>query len=562
MLGMGFYQCIRRIGVPRRMAAIGGCVVVVTFGMMTGFSVSAIRAILMFLIQMIAILVGRTYDMVTAIAVASVWILMEQPLYLKHAGFLFSFGCVLGISLLSPVLTDIACHTSSNSFLLKKFLEGLSMTVVTLPMYFCFFYQIPIYAMFLNFLILPLMSILMAAGILLLIFSYVFPGLCICFSWLIVGILQVYEKAGTVAQQLPHHYWTPGQPAHWQVALYVLVLICIAAFGRTKKRAQRKRYGRFRGIPVIWCWLLVGIAVVIISTHFPSPVQITFLDVGQGDCIFVRSKSKEMYLVDGGSSSVSEIARYRILPFLKSQGVAELRAIFVTHPDEDHCNGITEILKQGTLEGIHIQNLVLPDIAAEVQNDGYKELVQLAREQQIPVTYLHRGQSLLPAQWSLRSQQSQQLQQSRQSQKVHAEHLQIQCLHPAENTSILNPNEYSMVLQLQYQNLTVLLTGDVEGTGESALMEEIRQQKQEEFRILKVAHHGSKNSTSDEFLERLSPQLAIISCGENNRYGHPHEETLKRLENAGATWLCTKDCGAITVTVDNRGKIRVKGYIN
>lgn len=562
MLGMGFYQCIRRIGVPRRMAAIGSCVVVVMFGMMTGFSVSAIRAILMFLIQMLAILVGRTYDMVTAIAVAAVWILLEQPLYLKHTGFLFSFGCVLGISLLSPVLTDISSHTFSRSFLLKKILEGLSMTVVTLPMYLYFFYQLPIYAMFLNFLILPLMSILMAAGILLLAFSYVFPGLCIYFSWLIVGILKVYERAGTVAQQLPHHYWTPGKPEHWQVALYVLALICIAAFGRTKKRAQRKLYGRFRGIPVIWCWLLVGIAVVIISIRFPSPVQITFLDVGQGDCIFVRSGSKEMYLVDGGSSSVSGIARYRILPFLKSQGAAELRAIFVTHPDEDHCNGITEILKQGTLEGIHIQNLVLPDIAAQAQNDGYKELVQLAREQQIPVTYLHRGQSLSSAQWSLRSQQPQQSQQSQQSQKVLAGQLRIQCLHPAENTLTMNPNEYSMVLQLQYQNLTVLLTGDVEGTGESALIKEIGQQKQEEFRILKVAHHGSKNSTSDEFLELLSPQLAIISCGENNRYGHPHEETLKRLENAGATWLCTKDYGAITVTADKEGRIQVKGYIN
>ena len=556
MLGMGFYQCIRRIGVPRRMAAIGGCVVVVTFGMMTGFSVSAIRAILMFLIQMIAILVGRTYDMVTAIAVASVWILVEQPLYLKHAGFLFSFGCVLGISLLSPVLTDIAGHTSSNSFLLKKFLEGLSMTVVTLPMYFCFFYQIPIYAMFLNFLILPLMSILMAAGILLLIFSYVFPGLCICFSWLIVGILQVYEKAGIVAQQLPHHYWTPGQPAHWQVALYLLILICVAAFGQTRKRVRRQvqkqvqlreqkqeQLCRARGIPVLWCWLLIGLAVVIISVRFPPSAQITFLDVGQGDCIFVRSGREEMYLVDGGSSSVSEVARYRILPFLKSQGASRLQAIFVTHPDEDHCNGITEILKQGTLEGICIQNLVLPDIAEEVQNDGYRELVQLAREQQIPVTFLHSGQDISFTKGAPDG------------------HLRLQCLHPEENATTMNSNEYSIVLQLQYQHLSVLLTGDVEDTGESAVMEQISGRGQEEFRILKVAHHGSKNSTSNEFLERLSPQLAIISCGKNNRYGHPHEETLKRLENAGARWLCTKDCGAITVTVDKKGKIQVKGYI-
>lgn len=591
MLGMGFFKCARRLGVPRKASATGACMVVLLFGMMTGFSVSAIRAVLMFLLQMIAILVGRTYDMITAIAVASVLILLEQPLYLYHTGFLFSFGCVLGISLVSPVLTNISDKKfaenlpikslfnkslSIKSSLVKGVLSGASMMAVTLPVYLYFFYQVPVYSMLLNFIVLPLMNILMAAGIFLLILSFVFPPLCNVLSWLIMGILEIYENAAKCAEQFPMHYWTPGKPELWQVLFYVAILILIAALGRNQRRSRRKakkQTGKFVGIPVIGCWGLLALAIVEISIRVPPSFQVTFLDVGQGDCIFVRNGKHASYLIDGGSSSFSQVGKYRILPFLKYQGASELQAVFVTHPDEDHCNGIMELLEQGKLEGIQIRNLVLPDISEAAKSEGYYDLVNLAGQYEIPVTYLHRGQKISSAQGF-------HLQQSASDRQ-----LQIQCLHPAEDYFTENSNEYSMVLQLQYGGLSLLLTGDVEGQGETELQEYLnagqdaamlsesldegkRNDRTDNFsgstnqyyKILKVAHHGSKNSTSDKFLEILSPQLAIISCGKDNRYGHPHEETLQRLEDSDTEWLCTKDYGAITVTIDKKGEICVQGY--
>ena len=645
MIGMGLYQLLRRAGLKIRLSAILASMVIVLYGMMTGFAVSAIRAIAMFLLQMLAQILGRTYDRITALAVAAVLVLVEQPLYLFHSGFQFSFLCVLGISLILPVLGNVRKG--------KKLFEGIALMAVTLPVYLGVFYQIPVYSMFLNFIVLPMMSILMGAGIVMILAAFLCTPLGIPAAWLITGILMVYERLGLFTEQLPYHYWTPGCPAKWQLAVYVAILIIIAALGRTKRKAvlyQRdcihkdcihrrggcakgilqgdmrrhevlqyegsqyegsqhgipnKRIRRIAchggkwisayGIPVGICWGLLLLGVVILAWRFRPELQVTFLDVGQGDCIFLQTENGDSYLTDGGSSSVSKVGKYRMIPFLKYQGASQIKAVFVSHADSDHCNGIAELLEQAELEGIRVENLVLTDLADECRSEGYEELVELAGQNGITVQFLHEGQQLQDGE------------------------LLFQCLHPSKGYRAEDLNETSMVLLVTYREFSMLLTGDVQGAGEEHLTQElqdwrepgvtqmqdvirisgeeesmeeqsiederieeqsiederIEEQIEEkrpqnkmganhaetELTVLKVAHHGSKNSTSEEFLKAANPMLAIISCGEGNRYGHPHEETLERLEKADVPWFCTKDYGAITVTVDGKSHVKVRGYI-
>ena len=645
MIGMGLYQLLRRAGLKIRLSAILASMVIVLYGMMTGFAVSAIRAIAMFLLQMLAQILGRTYDRITALAVAAVLVLVEQPLYLFHSGFQFSFLCVLGISLILPVLGNVRKG--------KKLFEGIALMAVTLPVYLGVFYQIPVYSMFLNFIVLPMMSILMGAGIAMILAAFLCTPLGIPAAWLITGILMVYERLGLFTEQLPYHYWTPGCPAKWQLAVYVAILIIIAALGRTKRKAvlyQRdcihkdcihrrggcakgilqedmrrhevlqyegsqyegsqheipnKRIRRIAchggkwistyGIPVGICWGFLLLGVVILTWRFRPELQVTFLDVGQGDCIFLQTENGDSYLTDGGSSSVSKVGKYRMIPFLKYQGASQIKAVFVSHADSDHCNGIAELLEQAELEGIRVENLVLTDLADECRSEGYEELVELAGQNGITVQFLHEGQQLQDGE------------------------LLFQCLHPSKGYRAEDLNETSMVLLVTYREFSMLLTGDVQGAGEEHLTQElqdwrepgvtqmqdvirisgeeesmeeesiederieeqsienerIEEQIEEkrsqnkmganhaetELTVLKVAHHGSKNSTSEEFLKAANPMLAIISCGDGNRYGHPHEETLERLENADVPWFCTKDYGAITVTVDGKSHVKVRGYI-
>ena len=675
MIGMGLYQLLRRAGLKIRLSAILASMVIVLYGMMTGFAVSAIRAIAMFLLQMLAQILGRTYDRITALAVAAVLVLVEQPLYLFHSGFQFSFLCVLGISLILPVLGNVRKG--------KKLFEGIALMAVTLPVYLGVFYQIPVYSMFLNFIVLPMMSILMGAGIVMILAAFLCTPLGIPAAWLITGILMVYERLGLFTEQLPYHYWTPGCPAKWQLAVYVAILIIIAALGRTKRKAvlyQRdcihkdcihrrggcakgilqgdmrrhevlqyemsqyegsqhgmaqhnipryevsqyeipqyersqheipnKRIRRIAchggkwistyGIPVGICWGFLLLGVVILTWRFRPELQVTFLDVGQGDCIFLQTENGDSYLTDGGSSSVSKVGKYRMIPFLKYQGASQIKAVFVSHADSDHCNGIAELLEQAELEGIRVENLVLTDLADECCSEGYEELVELAGQNGITVQFLHEGQQLQDGE------------------------LLFQCLYPSKGYRAEDLNETSMVLLVTYREFSMLLTGDVQGAGEEHLTQElqdwrepgvtqmqdvirisgeeesmeeqsiederieeqsieeqsienerIEEQIEEkrsqnkmganhaetELTVLKVAHHGSKNSTSEDFLKAANPKLAIISCGEGNRYGHPHEETLERLEKADVLWFCTKDYGAITVKVDGKSHVEVRGYI-
>ena len=608
MIGMGLYQLLRRAGLKIKLSAILASMIIVLYGMMTGFAVSAIRAIAMFLLQMLAQILGRTYDRITALAVAAVLVLVEQPLYLFHSGFQFSFLCVLGISLILPVLGNVRKG--------KKLFEGVALMAVTLPVYLGVFYQIPVYSMFLNFIVLPMMSILMGAGIVMILAAFLCTPLGIPAAWLITGILMVYERLGLFTEQLPHHYWTPGCPAKWQLAVYVAILIIIAALGRTKRKAvlyqkdcihrrggcakeilqeQNKRIRRIAchggkwistyGIPVGICWGFLLLGVVILTWRFRPELQVTFLDVGQGDCIFLQTENGDSYLTDGGSSSVSKVGKYRMIPFLKYQGASQIKAVFVSHADSDHYNGIAELLEQAELEGIRVENLVLTDIADECRSEGYEELVELAGQNGITVQLLHEGQQLQDGE------------------------LLFQCLHPSKGYRAEDLNETSMVLLVTYWEFSMLLTGDVQGAGEEHLTQELQDWKEPgvtqmqdvirisgeeesmeeesiederiegqieekrpqnkmganhtetELTILKVAHHGSKNSTSEEFLKAANPKLAIISCGEGNRYGHPHEETLERLDKVDVPWFCTKDYGAITVTVDDKSRVQVRGYI-
>ena len=574
VLGMGLYRLLRKIGVPVKGAALLSMLLLLFYGAMTGFSVSAMRAILMFGLRMLGEMLQRTYDMLTAIAAAAALLLAGQPLFLKSASFVFSFGCVLGLCVVHPALTMPAAVPQQPKRrikwqeILQRLLAPPAMMAVTLPMYLWFYYQIPPYSMLLNLLVIPLMSYLMAAGLLLLLVNPLPLPIWRIAAALIVGVFRIYERACRMCEGLPGAVLNLGKPAVWQLLVYLACLLAVILIRHRQSLWKR--------------WLMMAGAVLILLVRPADRLEITFLDVGQGDCIYVELPGKEKFLVDGGSSSVGSVGKHRILPFLKAKGVRYLEAVFVTHPDEDHCNGIQELLSQGKQQGIRVGCLILPDIGESSKGQGYRELEKAASEAGISLQYISRGQY------------------------IQEKDTLLECLHPVSGFESTDANAYSIVLRFTSGSFTALLTGDLEGSGEQALLEELSARREISenqgtgsmavgpadnmtgsladnmkdsltgnmagsltdnmaggpagITLLKVAHHGSKYSTSEEFLQMINPAIAVISCGKNNRYGHPHEETLERLSEADISWFCTKDYGAITVSVDAKGRVVVKGY--
>jgi len=531
IIGMTLYRLLKKTGAPIIVATVLPIVVMTGYGFMTGFSVSVIRAVGMFAIHMLGVMCRRTYDMVTATAILALCILTEQPLYMYNSSFLLSFGCVLGIGLLLPALTKKRLeHEKEPEGFLLKVLSGATVSIAMLPLQLSFFYQVPIYSVFLNLLVIPLMSMILPAGIFLLLLEVTAPltgemGMIFCklMAVTIEVILNTYDFACSICEWLPAGLFTAGCPEKWRLVAYVGTLVLIVLFQR-KLSLKNK-------------WIMTISAVFLLLWPVQGRDAVTFLDVGQGDCIHIESKTGNHYLVDGGSSSVSNVGEYRILPYLKYRGIREIEAVFVTHPDEDHCNGISELFCMAKKEGIIIRGLYLPDVGVNAKTEKYNELVQIAEENGICVKYLSKGMCMSDGAMSLF------------------------CLHPDSGYETEDENEYSLVLLLQHARagsrkaVNILLTGDIEEAGELELLKTLQEFDIKDIDLLKVAHHGSRNSSSDAFLMQTNPSRAVISCGENNRYGHPHKETLERLSGKGTMILTTPECGAITVELDEEVKI-------
>ena len=202
--------------------------------------------------------------------------------------------------------------------------------------------------------------------------------------------------------------------------------------------------------------------------------------------------------------------------------------LFLTHGDSDHINGVLELLEQSRY-GVKIKRLVVTDSRYQ---EEYGEVFCLARELKIPIYEMQHGDSV-----SLGT-------------------AQLLCLAPSDKllNEVEGGNETSMVLLLEKEDFSMLFMGDSEGQGEMEVMKHLYELGISNLTALKVAHHGSKNSTNDQFLALVHPKVGVISCGENNGYGHPHRETLERLEAVGCKVLITKDLGAVNIRVVEGGR--------
>lgn len=541
LLGMGLYRMLRRWGCPIMPAALAGGCVILLYGGMVGWGISAARAIGMYLIRMLGEIWGRHYDMLTAMGVLAAGMICHNPRLAYHCGFLLSFGAVAGMGMVYPALLELPIYTKLDMAVRRKRLAGkrlarerlagkrlagkslillrnlvqgllasLSITLATLPIQLYFFYQIPIYGILLNLAVLPLMGLLLAGGLTLMAIPAIVPV-----RWVVVGILNLYEGICRLAQCLPGHLWITGRPQLWQIAGYYGIL-AFTVFLLTRKGESRKglHFGKGRmGLA------LLTMAVILLGRRWDRGFTFTMLDVGQGDCVCVRAARGQVYLFDAGSSSRSRTGEYVLIPYLKYRGFDTVDGIFVSHGDQDHINAVKALLTDS--KGLLLKALYLPRLA-EPLPDSLAQLRELAREAGCQVRYLSQGMG-----W----QQGD---------------FRLTCLWPAEGYRG-ESNASSACYLLQQGEFHMLLTGDVEGPGERELAAYLEEMSVPELDVLKVAHHGSRYSTSRAFLQAAVPRLALISAGQDNSYGHPHGETLTRLTEAGSRIVQTPESGAVTI---------------
>ena len=533
MIGTAVLRILRKAGLPLPVSSAAAFAVILVYSVMTGLQMSCVRALIMFAMQITAGMIGRTYDMLTSMSVAAVLLLIECPFYLMHSGFLFSFGAVIAAGAVMP--------------LLPRIVRPLAITTVTLPVQLSFYFTYPLFSPALNILVILWMPMVMAGGLISVILSSLsclfmsagggVPAGILYRGAVLTGeipyrILWLYDRLCAFAERLPFSTLIPGKPPAFEIPLYYagLVTALLIIMGNRGGRVKKALAGS-----AVYALSLC----LILCFRFRPPFTLYLMDVGQGDgiCILTGDEGgRKAILVDGGSSSKSRLADQVEVPFLRYHGISAVDYCIVTHDDTDHCSGVMELMKKSREPGgIRIRNLALPSVEDRCKGETYQKIEKLAGECGIPVTYLHRGMVL-------------------ESGKLH-----IECLHPSKRAQYDDANAYSTVLSVEYGTFSALLTGDIEGEGESDLIRYLGEGRIDTD-VLKVAHHGSGTATTSRFLRKVHFDAALISCGVRNRYGHPDPGTLKRLRDAGAVIYDTRTDGQVTISTDGCGTYSVRTF--
>jgi competence protein ComEC len=543
-----------------------------------------LRAALMAAIVVLGGFFFRRQELLNSAAIAALLLLVARPSTLAYSSFQLSFlaiGCIGGLALpwldatVQPyaralrgwrdVTKDVSYEPRPTQFridlrLLARAIEtrlrwptriatvpgnsligGIAfsfriwelfvLTVVLqigmLPLLANEFHRVTFAGTFVNFAAVPLTAIIVPLGFCTLISGLLWPALGKIMagpvSLVTTGLLHVVQRFALIRQL---SYRVPGPPL-WATIIFLITLAGIVTCLRLRFAGRKA---------MIWSLLSVlAAAGIVIATYPFSPrmpsgrLELTVLDVGQGDSLFVVSPTGKTLLIDGGGAfgrfpgheqaQGSDPGEEAVSPYLWSRGFKKIDVAALTHAHQDHLGGLNAIL-----ENFRVGQLW---IGREVNNPALARLKALARERNIPVEYETRGKHFL------------------------LDEVQGEFLWPtssAADASTAGKNNDSLVLRLQYRNRTLLLPGDAEKQAEHTMLEANSADLRAD--VLKVGHHGSKNSTTQEFLDAVAPTIAIISAGDDNPYGHPSPELLERLEASGERVLRTDRDGTMHIVTD------------
>ena len=513
LIGVALFQFLRKCKLGYVLPALLSGSLIISYAWLTGMSGSTKRAMIMLLVSFGGHVLGKGYDLLTSMAFAGFWILADAPFMLMDAGFLLSFGAIAGIGAVYPALEKGYERGDNGERFQGKFCKrirqsvfiSISIQLATLPVIAHYYYEFPLYSVCLNVIVIPLMSVLVPVAVFAVAGSYLWMPAAEGLVLIAKGILFFYQAVSELSLRLPIATVLTGKPRWWQIVIYYIALVVILYAIMNKQYAP----------------ILLACSVVLAAMLLPlrKPVEVTMLDVGQGDGLVVRTVSGKTILVDGGSSSEAQLWEYTYLPYLKSQRIRKVDMVIISHSDLDHISAIEELIPQW-----EVGLLCLPAIANP--NENYMRLLAIAKEYGVAVTYLSAGMQFV------------------------ADGVTFECIFPKRDGLTQDVNANSTVIYMQYQDFAMLFTGDLTQETELEALGLLSEDNRRNLDVLKVAHHGSKSSTSQEFLDGLGVKYAIVSAGKNNRYGHPHKEVLNRLYDSGTKVLVTADSGAIIIESD------------
>ena len=441
---------------------------------------------------------------------SAIILLAINPLTIYDVGFILSFVGTIGIVLLSNKIINFIEKFIRNKFISEAIGVTISAQIMLLPIMAYFFNTISILSLITNFLVVPISGFLTILGFILIIIGIFSLKLASIIAFAIYTMIFIIFKITSFFGNITWANLLVPTPKIWMIILYYLII-----FSFIKLKEKRKLILKLGALVIFFYFILNQIP--------RGYINLNMIDVGQGDSIYIETKNKKVILVDGGGSESSDydVGENVLLPYLLHKGKMRIDLIIISHPHEDHIEGVFTII-----EKLNVRNVMISE------NIDDNELIIKLRE-----LCKRRNTKIIKAS---------------EGDLFEIDKVQFNVIYPSKKIKDSNINDMSLLIKMKFEGTKVLFTGDLEEIAEENIKEDVKSD------ILKVGHHGSITSTSEKFLKKVSPRIALISVGENNSYGHPSEIIINRLKNKNIRIYRTDELGDIRIKIFKNGKFEIE----
>ena len=459
------------------------------------FKPSVIRAVIMASL----ILIGKSWEkrvnVYNSLATAGFIQLLISPMQLFDAGFQLSFSAVYSIIyfhsrikiLLSEKFQPFKIKFKSLRYFYQLFLVSLAALIGTLPITAYYFNRISPVGLLANLFAIPIIGAVGATGFAQVILGFFIPTVNLFYGQVNQLLLWLLIKLTNFSASIP--YGSINVPEINLLIVIIFYFLIFAIFNLEKRKVKVA--------------FLIGILLLlnfqIWSSIFQKPkLEVIFFDVGQGDAALVKFPTGEKMLIDAGDRTFSRnYAESVLLPFFIRQNIRHLDVVALSHPHSDHIGGVPFLL-----ENISIREIWEPNV--DGKSKTFKQIHIIADSLQVPIKNIHSGDYFNYSECDL------------------------YVLHPSREyikTEPGNYNHYSTAIKLSYKDFDILFTGDIEKEDEAyiSLFDDFI-----DCEILKVPHHGSSTSSSEKFIQKVSPEIAFVSVGRKNKFKHPSDKIMLR----------------------------------
>ena len=538
-------------------------IILIFYTILTGFSPSIVRASIMGILIMGAGLFYRKNDIWNSIAISLLLMLIYNPFLITNVGLQLSYLGTIAIILLNKTFLKMFNKIKFEKYILNrkiinivsKIIEILTVTIsasiAVFPIMLYNFNLFGTYFLITNLLASIIIGPITIFGTVIVIISFIFLKLGRMFSIFLEISLNILVLVSNFSKLHFSKIYITTPKIFMIIFYYVLIIVFNYIYKIYHNRNLSLTQMRFRNLIALYKYKIkeiynnkksrkkfLSVLILIVFCFnicnffiIKRELKIYFVDVGQGDSTFIVTPKNETILIDGGGSLGTDfdVGESTLLPYILDRGYKKIDLMFVSHFDQDHIGGLFKILEELKVEKVCISK-------QEEDSENYQKFLNIVKEKNIQVLVVKIGDKI-----------------------VLDKNLYFDILWPKDKQIEENKlNNNAIVMKLNYNNFSMMFTGDIEKKAEEEIIETYKNSKILESDILKVAHHGSKTSTTDEFLSRVKPKIALIGVGKDNMFNHPSNTTIEKLENMGIKIYRTDLNGEISICVNNNGEVSIK----